>query len=265
MPSSMSWSRPSPPSNGLAVERADVVHDDEVALAGRRARRSRGARMRSRSALELARRRPRRRRRRSRWPTSRPLYVPSVAFGRTPISIAERQRLARAGRSPTSSVGSPTGWTPAASIASTYQRPASRGPPRRGRRRGRSAGSTTGGGHLALAEAGHAQVAAELAGGLASTRRSISSAGTSASTRTRDSGSSVTVALDGGRAWGGHDSVGRMAARAARPSPRWMVTGPLGHLYGGVADADRAPRARDAWARARERARPASRSSRLSR
>ena len=32
-PSSIIWSRPSPPANGLAAERAHVVHDDEVALA----------------------------------------------------------------------------------------------------------------------------------------------------------------------------------------------------------------------------------------
>ena len=33
-PSSTIWSRPSPPANGLAVERAAVVHDDEVARRG---------------------------------------------------------------------------------------------------------------------------------------------------------------------------------------------------------------------------------------
>ena len=55
---------------------------------------------------------------------------------------------------------------------------------------------------LALAEAGDAQVAAERAWRPAATRFSTSAAGTSAWTRTRDSGSSVTV-VETGSAMGG--------------------------------------------------------------
>src|SRR4051794_22697568 len=61
--------------------------------------------------------------------------------------------------------------------------------------------------------------------------RSISSGGTSASTRTRDSGSSVTLvftALAIGRSDDSVRSVERLAT--------WLVTGPLGHLVAGVLD-----------------------------
>ena len=52
--------------------------------------------------------------------------------------------------------------------------------------------------NLALAEARDPHVAPERRGAVRSTWRSTSSAGTSASTRTRDSGSSVTVVFMGG-------------------------------------------------------------------
>jgi hypothetical protein len=64
-------------------------------------------------------------------------------------------------------------------------------------------------------------------------RFSTSSGGTSASTRTRDSGSSVTDVEMVGAAMGGHhDTVAPMLRRLAA----WLVTGPLGHLVAGVID-----------------------------
>ena len=64
-------------------------------------------------------------------------------------------------------------------------------------------------------------------------RFSTSSGGTCASTRTRDSGSSVTdVEIDGAAMCGHHDTVAPVRTRLAA----WLVTGPLGHLWGGLAD-----------------------------
>ena len=62
---------------------------------------------------------------------------------------------------------------------------------------------------------------------------STSAAGTSASTRTRDSGSSVTVVVTS-VAMERRPTIPwrRMRARFAA----WLVTGPLGHLAAGVAD-----------------------------
>ena len=159
-PSSMSWSRPSPPSNALAVDRAEVVHDDEVVLARAARRRSPGAP----SARAARRARPGRPRRRP--PASRRADLDALVVaerrGRPHADLdreGERLALRRAGRRGRA-CGSPTGWIPAASIASRYQRPicAAHGLVEDGlaadaldddRRR-----------DLALAEAGHAQVAA---------------------------------------------------------------------------------------------------------
>ena len=78
-----------------------------------------------------------------------------------------------------------------------------------------------------------------------SRERSTSLGATSASTRTRDSGSSVTVVCIAS-----DDSVG-----SVRPRPRlaaWLYTGPLGHLYAGLADTA-SLLARYGWARLRGR------------
>ena len=102
----------------------------------------------------------------SRRPTSRPLYSPSSAFGRTPISIEKRQRLALAGQlgevevrlADRDDVGVvDRGGVPAAQRVAdglVEHRLAADALEDHGRRR------------LAGAEAGHAQVAGELARGL---------------------------------------------------------------------------------------------------
>ena len=64
------------------------------------------------------------------------------------------------------------------------------------------------------------------------TRFSTSAAGTSASTRTRDSGSSVTVVVT----CGCHGGPPRYKRRMRRRFAAWLVTGPLGHCVAGVAD-----------------------------
>ena len=64
------------------------------------------------------------------------------------------------------------------------------------------------------------------------TRFSTSAAGTSACTRTRDSGSSVTVVVTSG-----HGGTVTIQTRACdRRFAAWLVCGPLGHLWAGVAD-----------------------------
>jgi hypothetical protein len=65
------------------------------------------------------------------------------------------------------------------------------------------------------------------------TRRSTSSEGTSAWTRTRDSGSSVTVVETGGDAI---RPVNDTKPPVARRLAAWLYTGPLGHLVAGVVD-----------------------------
>ena len=65
------------------------------------------------------------------------------------------------------------------------------------------------------------------------TRFSTSAAGTSASTRTRDSGSSVTVVVT----VGGHGAALTIPWRPMRTRfATWLVCGPLGHLAAGLAD-----------------------------
>ena len=186
----MSWSRPLPPANCLAVDRADVVDDDEVALPGGLldGLQARGAlaqlvelglhgllvggRLAARhlEALVLAER----------------------ALGRTPISIVKVSGWPCGGRSPSLTSGSPTGWMPAASIASRYHWPSA---PRTASSRTASRPKrwmTTGGGTLPLRKPGIRRSRPSVRAAR-STLFCTSCGGTSASTRTRDSGSSVTV------------------------------------------------------------------------
>ena len=139
-PSSTIWSRPSPPWNGVAVDRADEVHHDEVAARRRRGRRSPAAHALA-QALELgvdrlvgdvglAARRPR-------GPCSR-RASPSGARRSRSRSVSGSPSP---GRSPRSRSGSPTGTMPAPSIAAEYQPgERARARPRRAPRRGRRAG-----------------------------------------------------------------------------------------------------------------------------
>ena len=85
---------------------------------------------------------------------------------------------------------------------------------------------------LAGAEAGDAHAAAEPLGGLRDALARPPSAGTSASTRTRDSGSSVTV-VGTSVAMAANHCTSPGHALPARPR---FYTGPLGHLAAGVAD-----------------------------
>src|SRR5688572_14749270 len=131
-----------------------------------------------------------------------------------------------------SSSGSPTGTIAASSIAAEYQAPIE----------SRTASSrtasrptrliTTGAGALPARKPGTRMLRPSARAAWAM-RLSTSSGGTSASTRTRDSGSSVTEVEIGGAAIGGHhDTVARVLTRLAA----WLVTGPLGHLWAGLAD-----------------------------
>ena len=129
--------------------------------------------------------------------------------------------------------GSPTGTTCASSIAARYQLPSD------SRTASSSTASrptrliTTGGGALPARKPGTRMLRASSFAACV-TRRSTSPGPISASTRTRDSGSSVVVVLM---------SVAMRAAveryKGARMRERfaaWFVTGPLGHLASGVAD-----------------------------
>src|SRR5215211_4600783 len=147
----------------------------------------------------------------SRLPTSRPLYSPSRACGRTPISIENVSGWPWPGSSPMSSSGSPTGTIAASSIAAEYQAPIE----------SRTASSSTASRPMRLITTGAGALPARKPG----TRRlrpsaraawairfSTSSGGTSAFTRTRDSGSSVTdVEMVGTAMSGLHDTVGPCA------------------------------------------------------
>ena len=124
-----------------------------------------------------------------------PCSSPSFAFGVTPTSIEKLQRLAGgrqlvqvelrvADRSRRPSAGSPPRTTPAASRA-----PPARAPPR-----GRRAGSPSAPAPCPCGSRGSA-ARARAARAVRCTRDSISSLGTSASRRTRESGSSVTFVL----------------------------------------------------------------------
>ena len=142
----------------------------------------------------------------SRRPTSSPLYSPSFAFGRTPISIENFSGSPWRGRSPRSRSGSPTGTIAAASIAALYQVPM----------KSRTASSSTAWRPMRLITTGAGALPARKPGtrsvrpssrAVAATRFSTSSEGTSAWTRTRDSGSSVTVVETGTAMGGVNDTV----------------------------------------------------------
>ena len=131
----------------------------------------------------------------SRRPTSRPLYSPSLAVGRTPISIEKRSGSPSPGSSPRSRLG----------LADRDDRRRRRWrrvyqPPIDSRTASSSTASRptrwmiTGGGTLPLRKPGMRR-SRPSARAACATRFSTSSAGTSASTRTRDSGSSVTVVV----------------------------------------------------------------------
>ena len=97
---------------------------------------------------------------------------------------------------------------------------------------------TTGGGTLPLRKPGHAQVAPELARGRAATRRSHLGG--------RDLGLDAHARLgqlgDGRLDVGGHarrtiaSGHGPQRLPPATRAAAWLVTGPLGHLAGGVVD-----------------------------
>ncbi len=173
----------------------------------------------------------------SRRPTSRPLYSPSVAAGRTPISIEKLSASPSAGGSPRSSFGSPTGLMPEVSIASRYQstsvsRIASSSTASRPMRWMTSAGGT-----LPLRKPGIFMLRPR-SRAFCSTRRRTSSAGTWASTRTRDSGSSVTevVTVAGIAVTIACRPVSGSAAKHAHRLETWWWTGPAGHLVAGLLD-----------------------------
>src|SRR5215204_839363 len=131
-----------------------------------------------------------------------------------------------------SSAGSPIGTIAALSIAAEYQAPIE----------SRTASSSTASRPTRLITTGAGALPARKPGTrmLRPSARaawamlfSTSSGGTAASTRTRDSGSSVTdVEMAGGAMGGPHDTVARVLTRFAA----WLVTGPFGHLCAGVAD-----------------------------
>jgi hypothetical protein len=108
--------------------------------------------------------------------------------------------------------------------------------------------------HLALAEAGHLEVAAERAGGLLDAAGDLVGAhlGFDAHARLGELGDG---GLDG--LCGSHWSASRYRRAVPRPSlahrlQAWLILGPPGHLYGGVADWATLL-ARYLWARARGR------------
>ena len=115
-----------------------------------------------------------------------------MASGRTPISIEKRSGSPSPGSSARLRSGSPTGTTFAPSIAAEYQpaidsRTASSSTASRPTR-----WMITGGGTLPVRKPGTRRLRPSALAAWAR-RFSTSAAGTSASTRTRDSGSSVTV------------------------------------------------------------------------
>ena len=141
----------------------------------------------------------------------------------------------------------PTVTSPVSAIAAVYQRgrelssvsvsTASR-PMRR---------ITSGGGTLPLRKPG-SFISRPSRRAVCWTWRSTSADGTSASTRTRDSGRSVTVAVTGEAMSGRERYRPPMRARLAT----WLVTGPVGHLVAGAIDW-LALLGRYGWARARGR------------
>ena len=163
-PSSSSWSRPSPPSNGSPSTRAEIVDHDVIAVLGRALdgleRREAVA-----QALELLVDR-RSSTCGSRRPTSRPLYSPSLRLRAHADLDRERQRLALGGQLADVELGLADGRdpgrvdrvdVPAAERAAQrlVEHRLAAEPADHDRRR-----------HLALAKAGDPHLAPELAGGL---------------------------------------------------------------------------------------------------
>ena len=179
-----------------------------------------------------------------------------MAVGRTPISIAKVSGWPWRGSSPMSSAGSPTGTIAASSIAALYHEPIE----------SRTASSSTasrpirwitiGGGALPARKPGTRRLRPSWRAAWA-TRFSTSAAGTSASTRTRDSGSSVTDVEIGLAAMGERSGY---RPQMPRRFAAWLVTGPIGHGVAGVADwlalAVRTGRSRRARRRAPRRRTP---------
>ena len=125
-------------------------------------------------------------------PTSRPLYSPSVASGRTPISnLKPSGSPSSSGAETISMLGSPTGLTPEPSSARSYHSGSESRIASSSTAPKPSRWITSDGGALPLRKAGHPHLPRQAAGG-ALMARSTSSAGTSTSTRTREPGSSVT-------------------------------------------------------------------------
>ena len=231
-PSSIIWSRPSPPANGSpSTEPRKSITTKSPFWAGRSTVSRRPLRSRRRSissSIAASSTSP------EGFSTSRPLYSPRVALGRTPISIEKVSGWPCSGRPPRSRFGSPTGAIRASSMAAEYQagrwsrtvssRTASR--PMRW--------MTIGAGALPGRNPGTRRSRPSERADCA-TRFSTSSAVTSASTRTRDSGSSVTlvetplVAISG---W----TIASGAVRSHERFAAWLVTGPVGHLVAGVTD-----------------------------
>ncbi len=118
-PSSTSWSRPSPPGKGSpsTVPSKSIVRKSPISAgrstACRCAKRSRRFSISSSTSSDATAG--------SRFPTSRPRYVPRSAVGRTPTSKENVSGLPSPGRSPRSTCGSPTGAMPESSIAFMYQ------------------------------------------------------------------------------------------------------------------------------------------------
>ena len=191
-----------------------------------------------------------------------------MAVGRTPISIEKASGSPWPGTSSAKLMsGSPMGAMPAVSMASMYhslseERSASSNTASRPRRR-----MTTGGGTLPLRKPGMRSWPPSLRAACCSLR-STSSAGTSASTRTRDSGSSVTLvfrvatvaqtiacvpiqegARSRGTPLGARGRLNRNTAVMAERIAARLVTGPVAFLLGGVLDvlAYAAASARRGW------------------
>ena len=149
-------------------------------------------------------------------------------MGRTPISIENFSGSPWPGMPPRSSCGSPTGTTRAASIAAVYQ-PASES---------RTASSSTASRPIRCRITGAGALPARNPGTRRSrpsrravwaSLRSTSAAGTSACTRTRDSGSSVTVVTTS-------LAIGGPSLYKPGFVLAWLYTGPIGHLVAGIAD-----------------------------
>ena len=167
----------------------------------------------------------------SRRPTSSPLYSPSFAFGRTPISIENFSGSPWRGRSPRSRSGSPTGTIAAASIAALYQVPM----------KSRTASSSTAWRPMRLITTG--------AGALPARKPGTRSVRPSCARRRGDAlldllgghlGLDAHARLgqlgDGGGDGNGHGGPQRYRRGMRDRLTGWLICGPLGHAWAGVAD-----------------------------